>query len=85
MNKQETMKIHEEKIHQLKNMAVAFTEEEFLLIFNASNKEEDGVDGEYMVSIPAEVMAKIVEGLYSSGLKYQDNFGKSIGFSEKEA
>ena len=78
MNKQETT-----KIHRLKNMAVAFTKEEFLLIFNAPGEKGHNVNGEYMISMPVEVMAQIVKGLYSSGLKYQDNFGKDIGFSEK--
>lgn len=77
----ETIDVNEIAIHKLKSLRVAFNEKNFLLIFNAEKK--DGSDG-YMVSIPVERMYEIVEGFYASGLGYQKNFGKSIGFDEKE-
>lgn len=78
----ETINVSEEAIHNLESLRVAFNEKAFLLIFNA--EKEDGSDG-YMLSIPAERMLEIVEGFYASGVEYQKNFGKNIGFEEKEA
>lgn len=77
----ETIEIKKEEVHNLENLRVGFNEEDFLLVFNAKN--DDLSDG-YVLSIPAEVMAEIIDGFYSAGLEYQDNFGKFIGFKEKE-
>lgn len=77
----ETIAVKRKVIHNLENLRVGFNEEDFLLVFNAEN--EDLSDG-YALTIPAEIMAEIVDGLYSSGLEYQAMLGKSIGFKEKE-
>lgn len=77
----ETIAVKRKVIHNLENLRVGFNEEDFLLVFNSEN--EDLSDG-YALAIPAEIMAEIVDGLYSSGLEYQATLGKSIGFKEKE-
>ena len=69
-------------IHPLENLQVAFNEKDFLIIINS--KEECPEEG-YFLSIPADIMAEIVNGFHQSGLEYQKTFSMDIGFVEKEA
>lgn len=83
MEQQKKMVIDDQmiqSIQKLKSLSVAFNEKEFLLIINRRNQEDQNG---YLLSIPKELMAEIIRGLYSSGLDYQHTFQTDIGFIEE--
>ena len=81
MKEQDMVILGEKEIHKLKNLSVAYNQDTFLLMINTKNAEDDNG---YLLAIPADVMAEIVNGLYSSGVEYQRNFQKDVGFVREE-
>jgi len=72
---------NDNEFNPLKTINVAYNEESFLLVLNATN--DDFSDGATYY-LPAEVLHKIVNGLEKCGQDYQKKFNKYIGFDEKE-
>ncbi len=78
MGKAEEKEVNINEINRVTQFGVAYREDEFLLIFNASN--DDFSDGQAFI-IPAKSLKAIVDGLRQCGIQYQQQFGQNIGFT----
>ena len=80
MSKKKKREINIEEIIRLTQFGVAYREDEFLLIFNATN--DDFSDGRAFI-LPAKSLKVIVDGLKQCGIQYQQQFSQNIGFAEE--
>lgn len=80
MGKTKKKQVNINDMVQLTQFGVAYREDEFLLIFNATN--DDFSDGRAFI-LPAKSLKAIVDGLKQCGIQYQHKFSQNIGFTEE--
>ena len=72
--------IEANEVKRVKQMSIAFNEDEYLLIFNT--KEADIKSGD-IFSLPIQSLQKIIHGMIECGKAYQKEYNKSIGVDEE--
>ncbi len=65
---------------QVKNISIGLSEENILFVFNKNGDDEP----EYACVLQVEKLKEFVEFLYKSGVTYEQEFQKKIGFSVKD-
>lgn len=70
-----------ESIEKVKNIGIAYNENEFILVFNHSDNEE--TEGKGFI-IPADSIKVIADGIIQTGIMYQKEYSKNIGFTSTE-
>lgn len=60
----------------VKNISIGISEENILMVFNRSGEEE----AEYACVLQAEKLKEFIAFLYQSGVTYEQEFQRDIGF-----
>lgn len=61
----------------VKNISIGISEENILMVFNKNGEEEP----EYTCVLQAEKLKEFIAFLYQSGVAYEKEFHRSIGFN----